>query len=247
VIWRKTNPMPNFRGRRFTNAHETLIWAARDANTKYTFHYEAMKVFNDDLQMRSDWTLPLCTGGERLKNKSGDKLHPTQKPEALLHRVLLSSSNPGDLILDPFFGTGTTGVAAKQLGRNFIGIEREDDYAEAALARIDATEPLPLDALKVTTGKRAEPRVPFGSLIERGLVKAGDMLFDPSNRIAARVRADGSIACRDASGSIHKIGAHVQGSEACNGWTFWHVKKGPTLVPIDMLRQQLRAEMATAA
>lgn len=247
VIWRKTNPMPNFRGRRFTNAHETLIWAARDANTKYTFHYEAMKVFNDDLQMRSDWTLPLCTGGERLKNKSGDKLHPTQKPEALLHRVLLSSSNPGDLILDPFFGTGTTGVAAKQLGRNFIGIEREDDYAEAALARIDATEPLPLDALKVTTGKRAEPRVPFGSLIERGLVKAGDMLFDPSNRIAARVRADGSIACRDASGSIHKIGAHVQGSEACNGWTFWHVKKGLTLVPIDMLRQQLRAEMATAA
>jgi len=247
VVWRKTNPMPNFRGRRFTNAHETLIWASRDANAKYTFHYEAMKVFNDDLQMRSDWTLSLCTGAERLKNAAGDKLHPTQKPEALLHRVLLSTTNPGDVVLDPFFGTGTTGAAAKQLGRNFIGIEREEEYAEAALARIDATEPLPTEALKVTIGKRAEPRVPFGSLIERGLVKAGDMLFDPSTRVAARVRADGSIAIKDASGSIHKIGAHVQGAEACNGWTFWHVKKGPNLVPIDMLRQQVRAEMATAA
>jgi modification methylase len=247
VVWRKTNPMPNFRGRRFTNAHETLIWAARDQSTKYTFHYEAMKVFNDDLQMRSDWTLSLCTGAERLKNADGDKLHPTQKPEALLHRVLLSTTNPGDVVLDPFFGTGTTGAAAKQLGRIFIGIEREEEYAEAALARIDATAPLPAEALKVTTSKRAEPRVPFGSLIERGLVKAGDTLFDPTTRIAARVRADGSIACKDASGSIHKIGAHVQGAEACNGWTFWHVKKGPNLVPIDMLRQQVRTEMASAA
>jgi len=247
VVWRKTNPMPNFRGRRFTNAHETLIWAARDQSTRYTFHYEAMKVFNDDLQMRSDWTLSLCTGAERLKNAEGDKLHPTQKPEALLHRVLLSTTNPGDVVLDPFFGTGTTGAAAKQLGRIFIGIEREEDYAEAALARIDATAQLPPEALKVTVSKRAEPRIPFGSLIERGLVKAGDTLFDPSTRIAARVRADGSIACKDASGSIHKIGAHVQGAEACNGWTFWHVKRGPNLVPIDMLRQQVRTEMASAA
>ena len=247
VVWRKTNPMPNFRGRRFTNAHETLIWASRDANAKYTFNYEAMKVFNDDLQMRSDWTLSLCTGAERLKNGDGDKLHPTQKPEALLHRVLLSTTKPGDVVLDPFFGTGTTGAAAKALGRHFIVIEREEDYAEAALARIDATKRLPPEALQVTTSKRAEPRIPFGSLIERGLVKAGDMLFDPSTRVAARVRADGSIAIKDASGSIHKIGAHVQGSEACNGWTFWHVKKGPNLVPIDMLRQQLRAEMAAAA
>lgn len=247
VVWRKTNPMPNFRGRRFTNAHETLIWAARDQSTRYTFHYEAMKVFNDDLQMRSDWTLSLCTGAERLKNAEGDKLHPTQKPEALLHRVLLSTTNPGDVVLDPFFGTGTTGAAAKQLGRIFIGIEREEDYAEAALARIDATAQLPTEALKVTVSKRAEPRIPFGSLIERGLVKAGDTLFDPSTRIAARVRADGSIACKDASGSIHKIGAHVQGAEACNGWTFWHVKRGPNLVPIDMLRQQVRTEMASAA
>jgi modification methylase len=244
VVWRKTNPMPNFRGRRFTNAHETLIWAAKDAQSKYTFHYEALKIFNDDVQMRSDWTLALCTGAERLKNTSGDKLHPTQKPEALLHRVLLSSTNAGDVVLDPFFGSGTTGATAKQLGRVFIGIEREEDYAEAARARIDATETLPAEALKVTTPKRAEPRIPFGSLLERGLVKAGETLYDHAERVAARVRADGSIACRDASGSIHKIGAHVQGAEACNGWTFWHVRKGPNLIPIDVLRQQLRAELA---
>jgi modification methylase len=247
VIWRKTNPMPNFRGRRFTNAHETLIWAAKDAKAKFTFHYEAMKIFNDDLQMRSDWTLALCTGAERLKNPAGDKLHPTQKPEALLQRVLLSSSNAGDVVLDPFFGTGTTGVVAKQLGRIFIGIEREEDYAEAAQIRIDATERLSAEALKVTTAKRAEPRIPFGSLLERGLVKAGETLYDPARRVAARVRADGSIACRDASGSIHKIGAHVQGAEACNGWTFWHVMKGANLIPIDVLRQQLRSEMASLA
>ena len=246
VVWRKINPMPNFRGRRFTNAHETLIWAAKSAESKYTFHYEAMKVFNDDLQMRSDWTLPLCTGGERLKNDNGSKLHPTQKPEALLHRVFLSSTNAGDIVLDPFFGTGTTGAAAKQLGRIFIGIEREEEYAAAAKARIDATEQLPLESLKVTVAKRAEPRVPFGALLERGLVKAGDKLYDPTQRVAARVRADGSIACKDASGSIHKIGAHVQGAEACNGWTFWHVRKGGTLMPIDVLRQQVRTEMAPA-
>jgi modification methylase len=247
VVWRKTNPMPNFRGRRFTNAHETLIWASRSEDAKYCFHYEAMKIFNDDLQMRSDWTLPLCTGAERLKNGDGDKLHPTQKPESLLHRVLLSSSNPGDIVLDPFFGTGTTGAAAKQLGRNFIGIEREDIYAEAARQRIAETERLSDEALKTTTAKRAEPRIPFGTLIERGLVKAGETLHDPFQRVAATIRADGSIACQNASGSIHKIGAHVQGAEACNGWTFWHVRKGKTLVPIDVLRQQVRAEMASAA
>jgi modification methylase len=247
VVWRKTNPMPNFRGRRFTNAHETLIWASKSATSKYTFHYEAMKVFNDDSQMRSDWTLPLCTGGERLKNPEGDKLHPTQKPEALLHRVLLSTTNPGDIVLDPFFGTGTTGAATKQLGRVFIGVEREEGYAAAARARIAATEPLSDEALKTTTPKRAEPRIPFGSLIERGLVKAGDTLLDPSQRVAARVRADGSIACKDNSGSIHKIGAYVQGAEACNGWTFWHVRKGAHLIPIDVLRQQVRAELGSAA
>jgi modification methylase len=247
IVWRKVNPMPNFRGRRFTNAHETLIWAAKSAQAKYAFNYEAMKVFNDDVQMRSDWTLPLCTGGERLKNDSGDKLHPTQKPETLLHRVLLATTKPGDLVLDPFFGTGTTGAAAKQLGRNFIGIERETKYARGAKARIAATEPLSDEALKTTVPKRAEPRIPFGNLIERGLIKAGETLYDHTHRIAARVRADGSIASKDNSGSIHRIGAHVQGAEACNGWTFWHVQRGSNLVPIDILRQQVRAELAKVA
>jgi modification methylase len=247
VVWRKVNPMPNFRGRRFTNAHETMIWASRDQKSKYTFHYEAMKVFNDDSQMRSDWTLPLCTGGERLKNDKGDKVHPTQKPEALLQRVMLSSTNPGDVVLDPFFGTGTTGAVAKQLGRHFIGIERDETYAKHARQRILNVEPLPAEALKTTIGKRAEPRIPFGALIERGLIKAGETLFDHTQRIAANVRADGSIASKDNSGSIHRIGAHVQGAEACNGWTYWHVKRGPNLVPIDLLRQQVRQELGKAA
>jgi modification methylase len=244
VVWRKTNPMPNFRGRRFTNAHETLIWAAKSAEQKtYTFNYDAMKALNGDLQMRSDWLLPICTGAERLKDAEGAKLHPTQKPEALLHRVILASAGPGDLVLDPFFGTGTTGVVAKRLGRRFIGIERDPGYAEIARARLLATETAAPEALKVTTSKRAEPRIPFGMLIERGLIQPGDILVDPFERHAARVRADGSIACRDASGSIHKIGAHVQGLEACNGWTFWHVRNATKLVPIDVLRQQVRAEL----
>ena len=247
IIWRKTNPMPNFRGKRFTNAHETLIWASRSADARPTFNYDAMKALNDDLQMRSDWLFPICSGGERLKNGAGAKLHPTQKPEALLQRVLLATTNPGDIVLDPFFGTGTTGAAARALGRIFIGIEREHDYADGAQARIAAVEPLSADALKVTGSKRAEPRIPFGTLIERGLVRPGDTLYDPAHRIAAQVRADGSIACKDASGSIHKIGAHVQRAEACNGWTFWHVQKGKTLVPIDILRQQVRAELAAVA
>ena len=246
VIWRKTNPMPNFRGRRFTNAHETLIWAARERQSRYSFNYDAMKALNDDLQMRSDWLIPICGGQERLKDADGDKAHPTQKPESLLQRVLLSSTSPGDVVLDPFFGSGTTGAVAKALSRHFIGIERDPAYAAIARERIAAVKPLPPEAIKVSTGKKAEPRIPFGALIERGLVNAGDRLYDPGQRIAATVRADGSIACRDASGSIHKIGAHVQGAEACNGWVFWHVRKGKTLIPIDLLRQQMRAEMAAA-
>ena len=247
IIWRKANPMPNFKGTRFTNAHETLIWASKSESARYTFNYRAMKTLNDELQMRSDWLLPLCTGGERLKGETGRKVHATQKPEALLERVIVSSSMPGDLVLDPFFGTGTTGAVAKQLGRVFIGIEREENYARSALERIKATDQLSEEALRTTTAKRAEPRIPFGSLLERGLVKAGDTLHDPTTRVAARVRADGSIACKDSSGSIHKIGAYVQGAEACNGWTFWHVRRGANLVPLDVLRQQVRAELGTAA
>jgi modification methylase len=248
VIWRKTNPMPNFRGRRFANAHETLIWASPAAGAKnYTFNYDALKVFNDDLQMRSDWLLPICVGEERLKDSSGVKVHPTQKPEALLYRVLLASTKPGDLVLDPFFGTGTTGAVSKKLGRHFIGIERDATYADAAMRRIEATRPATGAALTVFEGKKAEPRIPFGSLMEAGLISAGDVLTDSRRRFAATVRADASLLCeasgRQHVGSIHRVGAAVQGLEACNGWTFWHTEKVGALDPIDSLRAELRRSM----
>jgi len=246
VIWRKTNPMPNFRGRRFTNAHETLIWAARSESSRYTFNYEAMKALNEDLQMRSDWLLPICSGSERLKDSKGKKAHPTQKPESLLQRVLLASTNPGDLVLDPFFGTGTTGAVAKGLRRHWIGIEREQSYAKKAQKRIDATKPLDPEALAVSQGKRAAPRVPFGTIVELGIIKPGQKLYDPHAEYAARVRADGSIACEGEQGSIHKIGAHVQGAQACNGWTFWHFEKGGKLKPIDELRDMARQTLGMA-
>lgn len=247
IVWRKTNPMPNFRGRRFTNAHETLIWAAREAESKgYTFNYEAMKELNDGVQMRSDWLLPICTGAERLKDDDGRKTHPTQKPESLLARVILSSTRPGDVILDPFFGSGTTGAVARRLGRHFIGIERETAYAEAARRRIDAVQPLGDAALAVTRPKREEPRIPFGSLIERGLIQPGDRLIDARRRHAATVRVDGTLSAGDTAGSIHKIGALVQGLEACNGWTFWHIEREGSLEPIDALRQIVRSELAAA-
>ncbi len=243
VIWRKTNPMPNFRGRRFTNAHETLIWATRDPKQKsYTFNYEAMKSLNDDLQMRSDWTIPICSGGERLKDKDGAKAHSTQKPEALLHRVIVSSTKPGDVVLDPFFGSGTTGAVARRLGRHFIGLERDAKYASIARSRIADIEPADKDAIETTKSKRAEPRIPFGWVVERGLLPPGTVLHGTQKGHRAKVRADGSLVCADATGSIHRIGAHVQGLDACNGWTFWHYEasKG-NFVPIDVLRQRLRA------
>ncbi len=248
IIWRKTNPMPNFRGRRFTNAHETLIWAARDADAGYTFNYDALKTANDDLQMRSDWLLPLCTGAERIKSPDGAKAHPTQKPEALLHRVLIAATRAGDVVLDPFFGTGTTGAVAKRLGRRFIGIERETAYVETARRRIAEIDPLSEEDLALMASKRAAPRIPFGMVVERGLIRPGDKLFGPREPFAARVRADGSLVCGDATGSIHKIAAHVQGLDACNGWTFWHYEAGGRRrVVIDVLRQKLRAELAAAA
>ena len=252
IIWRKTNPMPNFRGTRFTNAHETLIWAAPDENaTGYTFNYQAMKTLNDDVQMRSDWSLPICTGGERLKDEGGSKLHPTQKPESLLHRVLLASTEAGDVVLDPFFGTGTTGAVAKKLGRHFIGIEAEADYAEAAMQRIGRIEKLTDEELELTQSPKAQPRVAFGTLVERGLVKPGMQLFGPARKVSAaqikaKVRADGSVKLgrekNAPSGSIHKMGAAAQGAPSCNGWTFWHYKDGEKLVPIDNLRQKVRDE-----
>jgi modification methylase len=248
VVWRKSNPMPNFRGRRFTNAHETLIWAAREAGGKgYTFNYEALKSGNEDIQVRSDWTIPLCTGEERIKDTNGKKLHPTQKPEALLARVLLSASRPDDLVLDPFCGSGTTGAVAKRLGRRFVGFEREKAYAAAAEKRIAAVEPLPAPSLAPFMTAREAPRVAFATLVERGLVSAGAQLTDAKRRHKALVRADGAVAFGEKVGSIHRIGALAQGLEACNGWAFWHVETPKGLISIDALRAEIRAEMATPA
>lgn len=245
IVWRKANPMPNFRGRRFTNAHETLIWAARDAGAKYTFNYEALKGGNEDVQVRSDWHLPLCTGQERLKDAEGKKLHPTQKPEALLARVLLSASKPGDVVLDPFFGSGTTGAVAKRFNRRFIGIERDIGYAAAAEARIAAVETLPDSVLVAPPSAREAPRVAFSALVESGLVTPGAELTDAKGHVRAVVRPDGTIALDGAQkvGSIHRIGALAQGAQACNGWTFWHVEQEGRRHPIDVLRARLREEM----
>jgi len=243
VIWRKSNPMPNFKGTRFTNAHETLIWAAKTREGKPTFNYAAMKALNDGVQMRSDWTLPICAGGERLKTADGRKAHPTQKPESLLHRVLLATSNQGDVVLDPFFGVGTTGAVARKLGRHYIGIEADPIYADAARKRIAAINPSGENALQVTRSGRALPRVPFGSLVESGLLKPGDMLYCDQGRRSAQVRADGTVATGGQAGSIHQIGAFVQGAPSCNGWTFWHVRQHGALAPIDVLRARIRADM----
>ena len=244
IIWRKSNPMPNFKGTRFTNAHETLIWAAKSREQKrYTFNYDALKAFNEDTQMRSDWTLALCTGGERLKDENGDKAHPTQKPEALLHRVLLSASRVGDVVLDPFFGTGTTGAAAKRLGRHFIGIERDETYAKLAEKRIKAVIPAAPEDLVVTGSKKAEPKVPFGALVEAGLLAPGDKLYCPKGEREARVRADGSLVSGALTGSIHKLGALLENAPACNGWTYWRFKTDTGLRPIDALRAEIRAGM----
>lgn len=242
VVWRKTNPMPNFRGRRFTNAHETLIWCARDKNSRHRFNYEVMKNLNEDLQMRSDWEIPICTGHERLKI-NGSKAHPTQKPEALLHRVVLSSTDPGDVVLDPFFGTGTTGAVAKRLGRTFIGIERDPAYKKMAAERIARIEEIDNMELIHISAKRTQPRIPFGWLVERGLLSVGAILFDQRRRYSARIRADGSLITDGFSGSIHKVGAHLQKAPACNGWQFWFVEIKGEMIPIEVFRQKLRAEL----
>jgi modification methylase len=244
IVWRKTNPMPNFRGTRFTNAHETLIWCAKDEKARYTFNYRAMKALNDDLQMRSDWLLPICGGAEREKGADGHKAHPTQKPEALLYRILLACTKPGDVVLDPFFGTGTTGAVARRLGRRWIGIERESDYVKVARERIASTLPLDESAMQTVADKRDQPRVAFGALVEKGLVPAGTTLTDSKRRWSASVRADGSISCAPHSGSIHQVGAALQGAPSCNGWTFWHVEQGGSLQPLDAFRQRHLATFA---
>lgn len=245
VIWRKSNPMPNFKGTRFQNAHETLIWAAKSDASRVTFNYDALKVFNEDKQMRSDWLIPICSGGERLKGEDGKKAHPTQKPEALLQRVILATTNPGDVVLDPFSGSGTTAAVAKSLGRDFLGIERDPLYARLSRKRLAGIKPVEPEMLEVERGRRALPRVPFGALVETGWLKPGDRLFSPQRRFQARIRIDGSLTTGDATGSIHRIGAHVQNAQACNGWTYWHFEEAGQgkLAPIDLLRRRYREKM----
>ena len=247
VVWRKANPMPNFRGKRFTNAHETLIWCTRERKEKrYTFNYESMKALNEGVQMRSDWLLPICSGNERLKI-DGRKAHPTQKPEALLWRVLLASTERGDTVLDPFAGSGTTGAVAKKLGRSFIGIEQDAAYARLASERLERVQPLAEDEISPQPSKRSEPRIPFGVVVETGLLNPGTILSDHARRFQAKVRADGTISAGNGRGehrgSIHQVGAAVQGAPACNGWTFWHFDAEGKLLPLDLLRQQIRARL----
>lgn len=236
IVWRKANPMPNFKGTRFTNAHETLIWAAMGEKARYTFNYRAMKTLNDELQMRSDWVLPICGGSERLK-KGGHKVHPTQKPEALLYRVMLATTNKGDVVLDPFFGTGTTGAVAKRLGRDWIGCERESVYRDAAIERIEMALPLDESALTTMQSKRTAPKVAFGTLVETGWIAPGTQVMDKKRRFVASVRADGSLTAVGMAGSIHSLGAQVQGAASCNGWTFWHIEHEGEVKPLDAIRQ----------
>ena len=241
VIWNKRNPMPNFRGTRFTNAHETLIWASKSENSKYTFNYQSLKCLNDDLQMRSDWIFPICNGKERLK-KNGKKVHSTQKPEAILHRIILATTNKGDCIFDPFLGTGTTAVVAKKLGRNYCGIEKEKKYFEAAMNRIEKTKAIDDSYLDTIENNKSKPRVPFGSLVELGILKPGTSLFDAKKKVNAKIMADGSIKYKKSEGSIHKVAAKIMGIESCNGWTYWHCDLNGSAVLIDSLRQKFIAE-----
>jgi len=241
IIWVKTNPMPNFRGVRFTNAHETLLWAQKKQGAKYTFNHHAMKALNDDLQMRSDWILPICSGTERIK-LNGEKAHSTQKPEALLYRVILSSSSPGDVVLDPFFGSGTTGAVAKKLHRNWIGIERDETYIQVAQRRINSILDTEIpDDVFIVNRKKAELRIPFGALLENSLLSAGQTIyFGEKGRATATILSDANIQHDGAIGSIHKIGALIQNAP-CNGWEHWYYEdeKG-NLVVINELRKRLR-------
>ena len=236
IVWRKANPMPNFKGTRFTNAHETLIWASMGEKAKYTFNYRTMKTLNDELQMRSDWVLPICGGQERIR-KDGVKAHPTQKPEALLYRVMLATTKPGDVVLDPFFGTGTTGAVAKRLGREWIGCERESAYREVALERIELALPLDESAIATMQSPKTAPKVAFGALVETGWIAPGTVLTDKKRRLSATVLTDGSLVSGAEKGSIHSLGAKLQNAPACNGWTFWHVEHEGEVKVLDAIRQ----------
>ena len=240
IIWVKSNPMPNFKGTRFTNAHEILLWAVKSPSAKYHFNYHSLKNMNDDLQMRSDWHLPLCTGTERLKDGDGKKAHPTQKPESLLYRIISACTQPGQTIFDPFAGTGTSLAVAKKLGRQFIGIERDQDYLKAINARLDDT-PAPQENIEFFYGetRNKQPRIPFGNLLELGLVKTGEKLISADKKFTAKIFADASIEAGNVRGSIHKIGAALQNLPSCNGWTYWHIERKGKIIPINDLRQQL--------
>ena len=238
VIWRKNNPMPNFKGTRFTNAHETLIWASKSKKSKYTFNYQSLKCLNDDLQMRSDWILPICNGKERLK-KNGKKIHSTQKPEALLHRIILATTNKGDLICDPFIGTGTSAVVAKKLGRKYFGIEKDKKYFGAANKRINQTKVIEDNYLDTVENNKSKPRIPFGSLVEMGIIKPGSVLFDQKRKFNAKIMADGSLKHKGNEGSIHRVAAKIMGTESYNGWTYWYCNIKGNSVSIDNLRQRL--------
>ena len=242
IVWIKTNPMPNFRGTRFSNAHETLIWSSKNKNSKYRFNYNLMKSLNDNLQMRSDWLFPICNGSERLKYK-GKKIHPTQKPEALISRIILSVTNPGDTILDPFFGTGTTGAVSKKYNRKFIGIESEEKYIKFAKERIDSIVPIKNIKMLKTIEKKQQKRIPFGSLIEFNLIKPGDMLHDIKKKWHAKVRVDGSIITENFKGSIHSVAADLLNLPSCNGWTFWYKYDKKNSVSIDVLIEKIRSEL----
>lgn len=236
IIWIKHNPTPNFNGTRFNNAHETLIWATKSKESKFTFHYKSMKSFNDDKQMRSDWYLPICQGGERLKDENNVKVHSTQKPEDLLYRIILSNSNEGDIILDPFFGTGTTGAVAKKLNRNFIGIEQEDKYIKYAKERIEIIQPLDLETLEYKIEIK-ESKVSIGQLIESELLSPGTCLYDKNKTYKAILLADGTLDDSQFVGSIHKLSARRLGKTNNNGWEYWYFYKDGTFTSINELRK----------
>ena len=240
IIWHKTNPMPNFRGTRFTNAHETLLWCTTSREAKYTFNYQNLKELNDGKQMRSDWYIPICSGKERLRENNNQRSHPTQKPEALMYRIILSSTNKGDIILDPFLGSGTTAVVTKKLQRNFIGIEQDKEYVSLAKKRLKQTKVLNDEVVKMKKSRKDLPKVPFGELVEQGIIPPGAVLTDKKEKYKATVTVDGSLKINNISGSIHQVGATIQGLSNCNGWDFWHIKNKSTSILLDEVRDKYR-------
>ena len=240
IIWHKTNPMTNFRGTRFTNAHETLLWCTTSREAKYTFNYQNLKELNDGKQMRSDWYIPICSGKERLRGINNQRSHPTQKPEALMYRIILSSTNKGDIILDPFLGSGTTAVVSKKLQRNFIGIEQDKQYVSLAKKRLKQTKVLNDEVIKMKKSRKDLPKVPFGELVEQGIIPPGAILTDKKEKYKATVTVDGSLKIKNISGSIHQVGATIQGLSNCNGWDFWHIKNKSTSILLDEVRDKYR-------